>query len=407
MRKKFSMPLQIAVALFLAVVTGILVPEAATYFSWMGTLFIRALKMIVAPLVLTSIIFGMCKLQGGKDFGRLGAKTLGWYIGTSLIAIVTGLVLVNFFKPGTGASLGLEANLEKLPVASTTLFENMMRIVPENIFRALADTDMLAIIFIAMVFGYFTTVLNDKYKTKLVNFFEAANELVMRVTEFIIRFSPFGIFGIVVKIVSEQQNLLELLYRLGLYMLVVIIGLIIHSAIILPLILRTTAGVNPLRHAKAVLTPLLTAFSTSSSNAALPLTMSAMEKNAGVSVKISSFTLPLGATINMNGTALYEFVAAMFIAQAYGIQLTIGQQIITIFTALMASIGAAGIPMAGMVTMGIVLTAVGLPLEGMGLILAVDRILDMFRTTVNVWGDTVCCAIIAKSEGEKIYSNKA
>jgi Na+/H+-dicarboxylate symporter len=156
-----------------------------------------------------------------------------------------------------------------------------------------------------------------------------------------------------------------------------------------------------------VLTPLLTAFSTSSSNAALPLTMSAMEKNAGVSVKISSFTLPLGATINMNGTALYEFVAAMFIAQAYGIQLTIGQQIITIFTALMASIGAAGIPMAGMVTMGIVLTAVGLPLEGMGLILAVDRILDMFRTTVNVWGDTVCCAIIAKSEGEKIYSNKA
>jgi Na+/H+-dicarboxylate symporter len=262
---------------------------------------------------------------------------------------------------------------------------------------------MLAIIFISMLFGYFITRLNERYKTTMNNFFEAANELVMKVTGLIIRFSPFGVFGIVIQIIAGQENLPELLYRLGLYMLVVIAGLIIHSMITMPLLLRFAGRINPFRHMKAMLTPLLTAFSTSSSNATLPLTMTAMEENAGVSVKLTSFTLPLGATINMDGTALYEVVAALFIAQAYGIDLTIGQQIITVFTALLASIGAAGIPMAGMVTIGIVLTAVGLPLEGIGLILAVDRILDMFRTTVNVWGDSVVCAIIAKSEGEDIY----
>jgi Na+/H+-dicarboxylate symporter len=302
-----------------------------------------------------------------------------------------------------GTTLNLKTNVSALSVQNTSVWDNMLRIVPDNIFKALADTDMLAIIFIAMLFGYFITVLEDQHKKILNSFFEAANELIMKVTGLIISVSPVGIFAIVLKIVTEQSDLAELIYRLAKYMGVVIAGLIIHSMVIMPLILWIRAGVNPLKHITAVATPLLTAFSTSSSNAALPLSMDAMEKNAGVSVKISSFTLPLGATINMNGTALYEIVAALFIAQAYGIHLTMGQQIITVFTALMASVGAAGIPMAGMVTMGMVLTAVGLPMEGIGLIMAVDRILDMFRTTVNVWGDTVVCAIIAKSEGESIY----
>ena len=403
MKKKFSLPLQIALAFLLAVVLGLMFPALKEYTSWMGTVFIRALKMIVAPLVLTSLICGIGRLHGGKDFGRLGFKTMTWYISTSLIAILVGLFLVNLIKPGVGSNLGFKASIDALDVTSGTLGQNLMRIVPENIFKALVETDMLAIIFISMLFGYFITRLNEGYKTTMNNFFEAANELVMKVTGLIIRFSPFGIFGIVITIVTEQKNLTELIYRLGLYMLVVIMGLIIHSVIIMPLLLRFVGKINPLRHVKAMLTPLLTAFSTSSSNATLPLTMTAMEENAGVSVKLTSFTLPLGATINMDGTALYEIVAAMFIAQAYGIELTLGQQIITVFTALMASIGAAGIPMAGMVTMGIVLSAVGLPLEGIGLILAVDRLLDMCRTTVNVWGDTVVCAIIAKSEGENIY----
>jgi len=369
----------------------------------MGTLFLRALKMIVAPLVLTSLICGIGRLHGGKDFGRLGFKTLSLYIITSLIAILTGLFLVNLIKPGVGANLGFLIPTDELSATPGSLSDNMMRIVPDNIFKALVETDMLAIIFISMLFGYFITTLKDSYKQTMNNFFEAANELIMKVTGLIIRFSPLGIFGIVIKIVAEQENLPELMYRLGIYMFVVISGLIIHSTIVMSLLLRFVGRVNPFKHLKAMLTPLLTAFSTSSSNATLPLSMAAMEKNAGVSVKITSFTLPLGATINMDGTALYEIVAALFIAQAYGIELTITQQIVTVFTALMASVGAAGIPMAGMVTMGIVLTAVGLPLEGIGLILAVDRLLDMFRTTVNVWGDSVVCAIIARSEGENIY----
>jgi Na+/H+-dicarboxylate symporter len=386
------------------VILGIFLPSLANYTSWLGVIFLRALKMIVAPLILMSLISGIGHLNGGRDFGRLGAKTLAYYIGTSLVAILIGLLLVNLIKPGVNANLGLKGSIEELNVASGTLSENLLQIVPDNIFKALAETDMLAIIFVAMLFGFSLTLLKEEYKKPLNRFFNAANELIMKVTDLIIRFSPFGIFGIVIKIVTEQQHLSELFYRLGLYMVVVLIGLVIHAGMVMPMLLAFIGKVNPLTHTRAMLTPLLTAFSTSSSNATLPLTMAAMEENAGVSVKLTSFTLPLGATINMNGTALYEIVAALFIAQAYGIELTIAQQIIGVFTALLASIGAAGIPMAGMVTMGIVLTAVGLPLEGIGLVLAVDRLLDMCRTAVNVWGDTCVCAIIAKSEGEKIYT---
>jgi len=403
---RFSMPLQIVTGLVLAVIIGLTVPAAADYTGWMGTIFLRALKMIVAPLVFTSLICGVGRLQGGKDFGRLGFNTILLYISTSLIAILIGLFLVNLIKPGVGANLGFSQDLSELKVASGTLKDNLICIIPDNIFKALVETDMLAIIFISMLFGYFITRLHTEHKALMNTFFEAANELVMKVTELIIRFSPFGVFGIVIKIVTEQENLGELVYRLGVYMLVVLLGLVVHSMMIMPLLLRLVGRINPLRHFRAMMTPLLTAFSTSSSNATLPLTMTAMEKNAGVSVKLTSFTLPLGATINMDGTALYEIVAAMFIAQAYGIELTVPQQIITVFTALLASIGAAGIPMAGMVMIGIVLTAVGLPLEGIGLILAVDRILDMFRTAVNVWGDSAVCAIIARSEGERIYEKE-
>ena len=404
MKFKFSLPLQIILSILIAVCLGIVFPSLSNYTSWVGTIFLRALKMIVVPLVFTSLICGIGRLSGGKDFGRLGIKTLSYYLGTSLVAIVTGLLLVNIFKPGVGAKIGLNESVNELAAASGSLSENLLRIVPDNIFKALVEGDMLAIIFVSMLFGFFISRLKQNDKTVLTGFFEAANSLIVGVTNLVIRLTPFGVFGIVIKIVAEQENLAELVYRLGIYMLVVISGLIIHSMFTLPILLSLLGKINPLNHVKAMLTPLLTAFSTSSSNATLPLTMTAMEKNAGVSNKISSFTLPLGATINMDGTALYEIVAAMFIAQAYGIDLTLGEQITCVFTALLASIGAAGIPMAGMVTMGIVLSAVGLPLEGIGLILAVDRLLDMCRTTVNVWSDSCGCAIIAKSEGEDVYN---
>jgi Na+/H+-dicarboxylate symporter len=265
---------------------------------------------------------------------------------------------------------------------------------------------MLAIIFFAILFGFFITRINEKPSHLLMDVFNAALDVIMKITLFIIKFTPLGIFSITAKVIAQQvqmgNDISEVISRLGLYLITVLAGLFFHGLVTLPLSVKLLGRANPVKHFKNMATPLLTAFSTSSSNATLPLTMEAVEVEDGVSNKIASFTLPLGATVNMNGTALYECVAVIFIAQAYGINLTIGQQLIVVFTALLAAIGAAGIPMAGLVMMAVVLKAVGLPLEGIGLILAVDRILDMFRTTINVYGDTCAAVIIAKSEGEKL-----
>jgi Na+/H+-dicarboxylate symporter len=236
--------------------------------------------------------------------------------------------------------------------------------------------------------------------------FSGALDVIMKITLFIIRFTPLGIFSITAKVIAQQvkmgNDISEVISSLGLYVVTVLSALLFHGLVTLPFMVKVMGHANPFKHFRNMAAPLLTAFSTSSSNATLPLTMKAVEDNDGVSNKIASFTLPLGATVNMNGTALYECVAVIFIAQAYGIDLTFGQQMIVVFTALLAAIGSAGIPMAGLVMMAIVLKAVGLPLEGIGLILAVDRILDMFRTAINVYGDTCCAVIIAKSEGEKL-----
>jgi len=275
-----------------------------------------------------------------------------------------------------------------------------MNIVPTNIFEAFSKGQMLSIIFFSILFGYFITRVADKYRLFLSNFFNATFEVMMKLTNFIIKFTPLGVFGIVAVVVAEQTELMQLAKSLGAYMLTVVASLAFHSIITLPLILKIGFKANPWQHFQAMRSALLTAFSTSSSGATLSLTMSCVKENCGVSNKISGFTLPLGATINMDGTALYELVAVFFIAQAYGIELTFLETSIVVATALLASIGAAGIPMAGLVMITIILTAVGLPLEGVGLILAVDRILDMFRTSVNVWSDSCGAVVIAKSEGE-------
>jgi Na+/H+-dicarboxylate symporter len=261
---------------------------------------------------------------------------------------------------------------------------------------------MLSIIFFAILFGYFITRVEDKYRKLLKDFMNAVVEVMTQMTMFVIKFTPIGIFGIVAKVVADQDDLGNLFTRMGLYMLTVIAGLAVHFFITLPLLTKFIGKASPFKHMRNMATPLLTAFSTSSSGATLPLTMEAVENKSGVSNKITSFTLPLGATVNMDGTALYECVAAIFIAQAYGQDLPIISQVIIVITALLASIGAAGIPMAGLVMITVILTAVGLPLEGVGLILAVDRILDMFRTATNVWSDSTAAVIIAKSEGEAL-----
>lgn len=368
----------------------------------MGDLFLRALKMVIVPLILSSIISGVANIGNAENLGRLGLKTFSYYIMTSIFAILTGLILVNLIQPGRGADLGFTENVEGLLLAKESFGHTLLHIIPTNIFTAFVEGNMLSIIFFSIIFGFFITKTSTKHRNFLTDFFNSTFNVMMKITMFIIRFTPFGVFGIVAFQVSKSTNILDLAQRLGTYMLVVIIGLCIHAFITLPLLTRIIGKVRPWKHFNNMSTPLLTAFSTSSSSATLPLTMDAVENNDGVSNKVTSFTLPLGATINMDGTALYECVAAMFIAQAYGIELGFTQQVIVVITALLASIGAAGIPMAGLVMITIILTAVGLPLEGVGLILAVDRILDMFRTATNVWSDSCGAVIIAKSEGEKL-----
>ncbi len=403
--KKIELHWQILIALVLSTLYGIFLPDYVGWVAWMGTIFLNALKMVIIPLILSSIISGVANIGGADDFGRLGLKTLGYYLLTSLLAIVTGLFFVNIIHPGVGVHLGTPETVSGLNQASKSFGDTLLNIIPPNIFKAFANGNMLGIIVFAMFFGFFITQTSGKYKTLMIDFFNAFFDIMMKITMFIIKFAPLGIFGLVAKVVAAQVakgNLLETASSLGLYMLTVVLALSFHAFITLPTLIKFIGKSSPVKHAKAMATALLTAFSTSSSSATLPLTIEAIEKKSGVSNKIASFVLPLGATVNMDGTALYELVAAMFIAQAYGLDVPIAHQFLMVLAALLASIGAAGIPMAGLVMMTVVLSVIGLPLEAVGLILAVDRILDMMRTTVNVWSDSTCAVIIAKSEGEQL-----
>jgi len=399
---KLKLHWQVLIALIIAVMLGLFMPGTVKYVSWMGELFIRGLKMVIVPLIFTSIVSGVTNIGSGKNLGRIGLKTISYYAMTSLLAIFTGLILVNIIRPGVGMSMVFQQEVKELSTESAKINNLLMRMVPENIIDSMARGDILPIIFFAVLFGFFIAQVSDQYRKPISLFFESAFEVMMKVTTFVIKFTPLGILGIVSNEVLENSDkLTNIAGSMGIYMLTVALGLIIHAFVTLPLIVRFIARANPVKHFKNMSTPLLTAFSTASSNAALPLTMEAVEHKSGVSNKITSFTLPLGATINMDGTALYECVAALFIAQAYGIEITLAEQLIIVFTALLASVGAAGIPMAGLVMMTIVLTAVNLPLEGVGLIIAVDLLLDMMRTTVNVWSDMCGALTIARSEGEK------
>lgn len=399
---KLKLHWQILISLFLAVLFGYYIPEGIKYTAWLGDIFLTALKMVIVPLILSSIISGVTCMGNGKNLGRLGGKTLLYYIATSTAAIFTGLTLVNAIRPGIGIEMGFTQNVGGLTEKATSVNDILMRIVPSNIFESMANGDILPIIFFAIIFGVFIGQVGDKYRERLTTFFEAIFEVMMKITMFIVKFTPLGVFGIVSREVSRNvDNLSNIAGGMAVYMLTVILALGFHAFFTLPMILRLVAKAKPFKHLNNMATPLLAAFSTASSSATLPLTMEAVEHKSGVSNKITSFILPLGATINMDGTALYECVAAMFIAQVYGIELTFIQQMLIVVTALLASIGAAGIPMAGLVMLTVILTAVGLPLEGIGLILAVDLPLDMMRTTINVWSDSCGAVVVARSEKEK------
>jgi len=407
-KRKLSLALhwQILIMLVLGGLFGYFFPHLTKYTNWMGDVFLRALTMIIVPLIFCSISTGVANVSSAENLGRLGLKTIGYYLLTSLFAIITGFFFVQIIKPGVGADLGLQAPVEDISAVSDSFGQTLIKIVPTNIVKSMAEGSMLSIIFFAIIFGFFSTRVGEKPRMVIMDVLSAILDVIMKITLFVIKFTPLGVFSIIAKVISQQlligNRVSEIIGSMGVYFLTVLAGLLVHAFITLPLIVRLIGRANPLKHFRNMSSVLLTAFSTSSSNATLPLTMETVETEDGVSNKIASFTLPLGATVNMDGTALYECVAVMFIAQAYGIDLTFGQQIVVIFTALLAAVGAAGIPMAGLVMMAVVLNAVGLPLEGIGLILAVDRLLDMFRTTVNVYGDSCGAVVIAKSEGEEL-----
>ena len=401
---KLKLHWQILIALVLGILLAF-ISKAAGFetfviedLSLLGVIFLRALRMVIVPLIVSSIISGVTSIGNAENFGRMSAKTFTYYIVTSLLAILTGLILVNLIQPGVGAHLSLQAVPGEIQANVQKLGDTLLGIIPLNPLAVMVEGKILPTIFFSLLFGFFITKAPDPYRKQLTDFFQGVFEVMMKLTHFIILFTPVGVFAIIAQKVAQTG--IDVFIPLAGYMLTVIGALAFHALITLPLLLALIGRISPLKMFKAMSAALLTAFSTSSSSATLPLTMSSIEKNAGASNRVSSFVLPLGATINMDGTALYECVAAIFIAQVYGFDLSFAQQFIIVLTALLASIGAAGIPMAGLVMMAIILNAVGLPLEGVGLILAVDRILDMMRTSVNVWSDSCGTVIIAKSEGE-------
>ncbi len=413
-KKSIALHWQILIGIVIGIIIAILIPKAVPSVDILGKLFIRALKMIVVPLIISSLICGVTNISSGKTLGRIGGKTLLYYMVTSILALLTGLLLVNVAKPGAGLSIPLEG-AENLEIKESSFKDTLINIIPDNIFKAMYNADMLSIIVFSILFGVFITKLKTEKRELLTNVFDAVFDVMMKLTLFVIRFAPIGVMGIVAGVIHKQLHemnsisdqygfevLSDLASGLLRFSLVVIGGLAVHLFITLPLLLYFVGKTSPIKHYKEMLTVLLTAFSTASSNATLPLTIETLEEKSGVSNRVASFTLPLGATINMDGTALYELVVAGFIAQILGYDLSITQQFILVTTALLASIGTAGVPMASFVTMAIIFTAIGLPIEAMGIILIVDRPLDMLRTATNVFSDTCGAIIIAKSEKEKL-----
>ena len=398
-------PLQGAVAVALALDPNSPRATAIAPFVFVGDLFLSLLKMLIVPLVLTSIVTGVAGVGSMKDLRRMGGKTFAYYISTSLLAILVGQFLVNTIRPGSGAQLGLSP-AESVGAGSGTdesFIGVIKRAVPQNIFESLGDNgSMLSIIFFALMLGFFITRAGE-HGARVKEFFESFFEVMMKMAEGVLSLLPYGVFALIVKVTAMTG--FAPFKALLLYMFTVALALVIHAVVTLPMLLRFVGGLDPRRWAKAMSPAIMTAFSTSSSSMTLPVTLRTVEQRGRVSNKVTSFTLPLGATINMDGTALYECIGVVFLAQYYAtvgdFSLTFGDQAFIVVLALLASIGAAGIPSAGLVMMLTILSALELPVEGAALLLAVDRPLDMMRTMVNVWSDSCGAAVIARTEGEE------
>lgn len=410
---KLALHWQILIALVLAAIFGAFTTESSVVFGiplvesyeFVGQMFLNALKMIVVPLIVSAIIIGIANIGAQGGFNRLGLKTIGFYVVTVTIAVIIGLVLVNLIKPGAGLDIPLEAKsdmtiMDKVADAGASdLVSIFLRMIPENIFVAAVEMEMLGLIFFSLLFGYFMMQIAEPMRSTMQNFWQGVYEVSLLITKFVMKFAPYGVFGLVAASIAKTG--FDQFGNLVWFFVTVTLALGLQFFGTFWLMLRFAGKVkNPWLHYKAMFPALLTAFSTSSSAASLPISIANTSERVGVSSKITSLVLPLGSMVNMSGTALYECAAVLFIAQLYGVDLSLQQQFLVVLLALVTSIGVAGIPSASLVAISIILIAVGLPIEAIGLLMVFDRILDMMRTAVNVFSDSVGAVIIASSEGE-------
>jgi proton glutamate symport protein len=369
-----------------------------------GQLFLRGLKMVVVPLIAAAIITGVTGAGDIRHVGRMGGWVTVYYLGTTAISVAAGLLLVNLLRPGDGIDLSLAGEVPAGLLGNQRSFsEFLLHLVSTNPFgdaaADLGDGRLLPMLIFCILFGATLTTVTGPGRDALINLFDGLYQVMMKITDMVILLTPFGVFFLLLRTMAIHG--IRAFESIGLFGLTVFLGLLFQAIVVLPLLLRFLGHQNPLRLFKAVAPALLTAFSTSSSSATLPITIKRTTKYGGVPERIANFVLPLGATVNMDGTALYEAVAALFIAQAYGIDLALSDQAMVLVVATLAAVGTAGIPSASLVMIAVVLGAVGLPLEGIGLILALDRILDMCRTAVNVWGDIAGAAIYHGRESRR------
>ncbi len=392
----FKLHWQVLIALIAGVAMGWSAPAAAKSIGFLGDLFLRLLKMIIIPLIFTSLVSGIASLGSARSVGRVGIRTMIYYLLSTTFAICIGLTLVNIIKPGAQLNLADANGLPEGFSASTqTLPDFLLGMVPDNIVSAMAAGDILPVIVFALLFGLFLTRLKSPRVDSVQRVVDGILDIIQALTLSIVKLAPVGIFALLAREVARSGP--GIIWDLRYYFVTVGVGLLIHGLCALPAVLFILGKRRPFAYARIASPALATAFSTASSAATLPLSMECSQL-AGNRRGVTSFVLPLGATVNMDGTALYEAVAALTIAQMYGVELGIGQQALVLLTALLASVGAAGIPMAGLVMLVVVLQAVGLPLEGIGTIIAVDRVLDMMRTATNVWSDLVGTAVVSRFE---------
>lgn len=397
--KKLSLPVKIFIGLVLGIVVGLIFqssPEVAiTYIKPLGVLFLNLIKMVIVPLVLSSLVVGSASTGDVGKLGRIGIKTLAYFLITTALAVTLGLFFANILQPGLGLSIPLDATTEAGEIPS--MLDTLLNIVPTNPIQAMAEANMLQIIIFALFLGISITLVGDKAKP-FFDFFDSMAEVCYKIVAIIMEFGPIGVFGLIAPVVAEHgaSALLPLLKVI----IAVYLSCIVHAVVVYSGAVYLFTKMNPIMFFKGAAPAMMLAFTTSSSSGTLPITMKCTEENLGVPKSISSFVLPLGATINMDGTALYQGVCALFVAQVYGLNLNLAQQMTVVLTATLASIGTAGVPGGGLIMLTMVLQSVGLPLEGVALIGGIDRILDMARTCVNTTGNMACAVVIASTEGE-------